>query len=403
MSGPSWLAPITEVPNSSAPAGIYLHVPFCRRVCPYCDFAVLADDPSLHDRFVRALEREIEEVAPSFAGRDFDSIYFGGGTPSALEPRLLRRLLNALHSNFDGAPGAVIHFEANPEDVTEDRAASWRHLGVEFVSLGAQSLDDAALKQLGRRHRSHEAIDAVRILREHRFGTVNIDAMFGRPGQSVDDWRDELERIADLQSDHISGYQLTIHSRTPFSRALDLGVFEELGDDEKLAHFRTTREVLARRGFEAYEVSNFAKSTEHRSRHNPKYWDHRAYIGLGPSAHSHLDGRRWANHSDLGGYLSALERGKSAVVSEEVLDDLELALEVLMLRLRTRAGVSISEYRLRFGFDLEASREAWIERARDAGQLEPVRDRLILTTDGLAIADAAARELAPLRHEVHPR
>lgn len=372
--------------------GIYLHVPFCAAVCPYCDFAVLVGDADRRERFVQTLIAEIN--LHSRAPFPPDTVYFGGGTPSMLEPEQLARVLDALASRFELAADTRIFLEANPEDVTVERLRAWSELGVRTLSLGVQSFDPDRLGFLGRAHTPAEGRLAVELALDAGFDTVSLDLIYGLPGQGVASWQSDLEAAVALGPDHLSCYQLTVHSKTDFGVRKRRGELVELPDDDQAELFELTHRRLHDAGYPGYEVSNFARSPEHRSRHNMKYWDHTPYLGLGPSAHSYAGGRRWWNHRALGSWRRAVAAGERPVAGSEKLSDRELALERLMLGMRTYEGLDGEALRSDYGVDLTADSDA-LERLIGGGFVEREGARIRPTLRGLAIADSIARELAP--------
>lgn len=379
-------------------AGLYLHVPFCSAVCPYCDFAVSVGGEASRQRYVDALLREVAMSSAAMGSGDgdavadtsaFDTFYFGGGTPSALAPEALSEIFVALHRAF-GAP-AWVHFEANPEDVSAESAAHWRRLGVATLSLGVQSFQAPALAFLGRRHAPHRARASVEAARDAGMPAVSLDLIYGLPGQSEEEWQRDLEAAVALEPEHISCYQLTVEPGTPFGRRRARGELEEMAEPGQAALFRLTHRVLADAGYPAYEVSSFARAPEHRSRHNQKYWDHTPYLGLGPSAHSFDGGRRrWWNHRRLGAWGAALDRGEPPVEESEQLTRHDLALERLMLGLRTTAGLDLARFQRRYGVDLRRTDGRLMEKLEGAGLARLDGDRFALTLDGLAVADGLA-------------
>jgi oxygen-independent coproporphyrinogen-3 oxidase len=374
------------------PPGLYLHLPFCSAICPYCDFAVLTGDGARRRRFVDSLCREIalwKADAAAFGG--LDTIYFGGGTPSAQAPEEIAAILAAVRAHLGVVPEPWIHFEANPEDVTAESVRAWRALGVDFLSLGVQSFGAAELAFLGRRHTPDEARRSVELARGAGFPAVSLDLIYGLPGQSAEAWRATLETAVALAPDHLSCYQLTFHEGTPFGSRLARGVMSELPEEAQAELFLLTHRLLADAGYPAYEISNFARSLEHRSRHNPKYWDHTPYLGLGPSAHS-FDGRsRWWNERKLGPWEAEVERGERPVAGREELTLAQLALEALMLGLRTAEGIDLRGYQERYGLDLRRRNEPLVERLVAERLLEVEGAALRPTLAGWAVADAVAR------------
>jgi oxygen-independent coproporphyrinogen-3 oxidase len=373
--------------------GLYLHIPFCSAICPYCDFAVLTGGPERRRRFADHLVREISMWADARSTfESIDTIYFGGGTPSALAVEDLARVLDAARENLSIQPDARVFFEANPEDVTPASVRAWRELGVRFLSLGIQSFDAEALKFLGRRHGPEQARESVEIAQAAGFDTVSIDLIYGLPDQSFDTWRRTLEQSVALQPDHLSCYQLTIHEGTPFGFRLERGKMSELPEAAQGDLFLFTRAFLKDAGIPGYEVSNFARSPEHRSRHNQKYWHHVPYLGVGPSAHSFSGTHRWWNERKLGPYEKRLEAGEKPVAGSEELTRDDLALEALMLRLRTADGIDLDVFRHRYGVDLRKHNEPLIERLVRDGLLRIEGELLIPTLEGLAVADSLARD-----------
>jgi oxygen-independent coproporphyrinogen-3 oxidase len=399
----------------SAP-GLYLHIPFCSAVCPYCDFSVLRAGVPARKRFVEHLIAEVAVAAHEWRDpRPFDTVYFGGGTPSLLPAEDLERVLGACRSHLALAtPAPWIFLEANPEDVTPDACAAWRGFGVRTLSLGVQSFSDEALGFLGRRHNAQQALSAVETAQAAGFDTVSVDLIFGLPGQTAEAWRRELAAAIALGPGHLSCYQLTIHPRTRFGVSAARGQLSELPEEEQAVLFDLTHSFLPDAGFCAYEVSNFARSRDHESRHNRKYWDHTPYLGLGPSAHSLAaasgpnsagasgvtTARRWWNELRTPRWESRVAAGERPVEGEESLGPKALATEAVMLGLRTTAGIDLDGFTARYGVDLLAANDALVARLVAEGHLVvhagPEGGRwLAPTASGLAVADgmAAAFEL----------
>jgi putative oxygen-independent coproporphyrinogen III oxidase len=344
-------------------------------------------------RFADHLISEIALWAPdSSTFERIDTIYFGGGTPSALVPEDIARILGAVRENLSVEDRAWVSFEANPEDVNPENVQAWQDLGVRFLSLGIQSFDADALKFLGRRHTAAEARRSVETARAAGFDTISIDLIYGLPGQPFEIWKRTLEQAVALQPDHISCYQLTFHEGTPFGFRLAKGQMSELPEDAQGDIFLFTHEFLRDHGYPAYEVSNFARSTEHRSRHNQKYWHHVPYLGLGPSAHSFSGTRRWWNERKLGPYEQKIDEGERPIADGEELTRKDLALEALMLGLRTADGIAPGEFQERYGVDLWKQNEPLIERLVRENLLRIEADRLIPTLAGLAVTDSLARD-----------
>jgi oxygen-independent coproporphyrinogen-3 oxidase len=399
-AGPAAGGPETD----RRPPGLYLHVPFCSAICPYCDFAVLTGGPRRRAEFVDSLEAEIAAWRPEAERwRTIDTVYFGGGTPSALAPAQLARILAAARATLPVAPDAWIALEANPEDVTADSVGRWRELGIAMLSLGIQSFDAGTLRFLGRRHTPAQARHAVELALGAGFPVVSIDLIYGaggagesgprQPDREAEQarWRRDLEQAVALGPQHLSCYQLTIHEGTPFGFRAARGELRELPEADQAEAFRFTHTFLAGQGYAAYEVSNFARAPEHQSRHNRKYWDHTPYLGLGPSAHSFDGRRRWWNERKLRPWQAKLAAGQPPVAGSENLGRRELALEELMLSLRTAAGLDLEAFRRRHACNLAARNRPLIADLAARGLLAETGGRLVPTLEGLAVADALAR------------
>ncbi len=351
-------------------------------------------------RFADRLAAEVSLAAPSWPDpRPFDTVYFGGGTPSQLAPEELARVLDACRTHLS-LDSPWVFLEANPEDVTPETCASWRGLGVRTLSLGVQSFSDEALRFLGRRHSGGQAKGAVEAALRAGFDTVSLDLIFGLRGQTAEDWRRDLATAVSLGPQHVSCYQLTIHPRTRFGVQAKHGRLSELPEEEQAVLFDLTHRFLADAGFAAYEVSNFARGPAHQSRHNRKYWDHTPYLGLGPSAHSlatdaSSSARRWWNERGTPRWEKRLAAGERPIEAQEILGPRDLAEEALLLGLRTTAGIDLDGLRARCGVDVLAANEALVERLVDEGRVIVRADpeggrRLVPTLSGLAVADGLA-------------
>ena len=377
-----------RIPNSEG-AGLYIHVPFCTSVCPYCDFAVTIVGEERRSTWARGVAREA--ALYSECGLVFDTVYFGGGTPSSVVADRLSKLLAEVRSRLEIDRNAAIFLEANPEDVTAENVASWRALGVRVVSLGVQSFDDASLAFLGRSHTGDEAFAAAETLLDAGFESVSIDLIYGLPGQTPREWGAQLARAVSLCAPHLSCYQLTFHEKTVLGRRLRRGMVARLPEDSESELFFLTHRTLTDAGYQGYEVSNFAFSPRHRSRHNQKYWNHTPYLGLGPSAHSFVGGRRWWNRRKLRLWQREVDSGRVPVEGHERPTEKQLTLEALMLGLRTVDGVDLDTVGARFGVDIVGANVATIDRFRESGHLTFDGLRIRPTLEGLAIADTLAR------------
>jgi oxygen-independent coproporphyrinogen-3 oxidase len=356
--------------------------------------------PRSRAAYLAALGGEIELAAAGggAAWAAADTVYLGGGTPSALAAEALAEVLadltHGLRVRLAGAGAAHLLLEANPEDVTAASAAAWRRLGFATLSLGVQSLDAGALALLGRRHDEAGARRAVAAARDAGFPTVSLDLIYGWPGQTAERWRRDLAAAVALAPDHLSCYQLTVEPGTAFGAQRRRGTLVELPEDDQAGLFRLTHRLLADAGFPAYEVSSFARDPRHRSPHNRKYWHHVPYLGLGPSAHSFDGGRRrWWNERKLSSWRARVAGGALPRAGEEELSARQLALEALLLGLRTAEGIDLAAFRRRHGGDLVAANPDLLPRLAEGGLARLDDGRLALTLDGLAVADGIAAQL----------
>ncbi|NPB10002.1 MAG: radical SAM family heme chaperone HemW [Thermodesulfobacteria bacterium] len=371
-------------------AGLYLHVPFCRRKCPYCDFFSLpVSDPPVEE-YLRALKKELELRREELEGLVFTTFYVGGGTPSLLPPWFYEELFSFLAGRLSFAPEERT-LEANPEGLTPSLLKEYRLL-FNRLSLGAQSFSPEGLRVLGRLHTVEQTKEAVLRAQEAGFQNLSLDLIFAWPGQTVEMLAREIEEALSLAPEHLSCYELTVEPGTPFEQAFRRGTLRKPREEEILAMFSLLWERLAAAGFEHYEISNYARPGR-RCLHNLFYWRAEPYLGLGAGAASFLGGRRTKNLEDLKGYLSALEQGRRPVGEEEELDSEALFREAVVLGLRLREGVLRRELRERFGFDLAQYYAREIPFLEARGLVHWDGERLRLTARGLLLANVVFREL----------
>lgn len=360
------------------PRHIYVHIPFCARICPYCAFYKERADPAFTGRFCEGIRAELQRESAVERGRP-ETIFFGGGTPTALTTSQLDRLLGGFHEMLDLSALAEWTFEANPGSVSERKAALLREHGVNRISLGVQSFDDSLLELLGRDHSAAQAEASFALLRRAGFENLNIDLMFGLPGQTLAQWRETLRRAIALEPDHVSAYCLTYEEDTDFFLRHARGEFrvDEKADAE---FFELTGEVLGEAGLPRYEISNFAKPG-FESVHNRAYWRGEDYLGIGPSAVSTRGLRRWQNVSDYRAYADRVLAGESASTGDEILTPEMKRAEAIALGLRTGAGVPAE----------------WVEHRPnevaefvDLGLIQREDSRVVLTRSGRLLADSVA-------------
>jgi oxygen-independent coproporphyrinogen-3 oxidase len=369
--------------------GLYLHIPFCQAICSYCNFNRGLLDRELKVRYVAALEREIRLArVEGQAPRPADTIFFGGGTPSLLEPAEVARLIQACRDTFDLQSGAEITLETNPETATPERLDAFRRAGVTRLSFGVQSFDDDELKRLGRIHSSARAVEAVRAAQAVGFDSVSFDLMCWLPGQSMASWMRTVEQSVVLAPEHLSMYLLELYPNAPLKEDMARAGWSQAPDDDAADMYLAALERLDRAGFEQYEISNVARPG-FLSRHNVKYWQGGDWHGFGCGAHSTVDGVRWRNVASTTDYVERLAAGDSASVRIEArrLSDQERIEEALFTGLRLSEGVDRRAFILRHGLD------PWEKYGEALGPF--VGDRLVwrkgdkfgLTRQGMLVAN----------------
>ena len=361
---------------------LYLHIPFCHRVCPYCSFYKHTPGNTSIGSFVEALRIETKNrIAP--LQEKPRTIYLGGGTPSMLSRTHLTELFGSLHDIIDFNTLDEVTLEANPATFDISKARLFRELGVTRVSLGIQSFVPHVLETLGREHSAEQAAESVAVLRDAGIASINIDLMFSIPGQSKSDWQKTLERAIALNPDHISAYNLTYEEDTAFFKSLRRGEMRE-SEDRDAEFFHLADDMLTAVGFDHYETSNYAKPGHHSS-HNGGYWQGEDYLGLGPSAVSTLDGTRWKNVADTNRYISQVAAVGHALVESETLDEEARRLERIALGLRTRDGIPLDL--------LESDGRRRAAQFANEG-LAIIQDgRLMLIHHGRALVDPIVAEL----------
>ena len=367
--------------------GLYIHVPFCLSKCRYCSFYSITS-VDLIDAFVKAIVQEMAFYKDIFSS--FDSLYFGGGTPSLLTIGQVKTLLDKVHKHFDIRPRAEITMEVNPGDVSLEYFQSLLRLGINRLNIGVQSFDDSLLKFLGRRHTVKQAIESIETARNAGFKNLGVDLIYAVHGQNVKTWRQTLKKALSFSPEHLSCYQLSLDRKTPLYKQYKQEGLALPSEKESLDFFITTSKVLTEAGYIHYEVSNFARTCKLESRHNRKYWNHEPYLGLGPAAHSFSGNRRWWNKANVETYLKDIESSKKPVARSEKLSNDELALESLFLGMRTADGVNLESFKKLYGFDLLAVKKRIIGALIDNKLVVLKNNHLCPTLEGMALADSLA-------------
>ena len=369
---------------------LYIHWPFCVSKCPYCDFNSHVRSQIDQQEWQEALLADLAHEARLLPGRRLTSIFFGGGTPSLMEPMTAAALIEAARTHWNAADDIEITLEANPNSVEAARFADLASTGVNRLSLGLQSFDDSALRFLGRAHSAAEGLAAIEIAQKH-FGRVSFDLIYALPGDSEASWSATLDRALSLGTTHLSLYQLTIEPGTRFASMVSKHEFEPLAADTAAELFELTQEKTAAAGLPAYEISNHA-APSHGSRHNLTYWRYGDYAGIGPGAHGRRHGSRTVRHRKPENFLSALRRNGHGIAEEAPLTAREAADEALVMGLRLAEGIDVAALEQRFGVPL-IDRSA-VDRLVCSGHLSTDGYRLSNTPPGRLVLDRILAEIA---------
>ena len=379
------------------PLGIYVHVPFCRSKCHYCDFYSITDmDNQLHDGYLDAVCDHIRETGPLAPNYRVDTVYFGGGTPSYFGAEGMAAILSIIRRSFDVASDAEITFEANPDSINPKLLRRLRGEGFNRVSLGVQCSDDAILQAIGRPHSYEEAVDAVKMIRRAGFKNLSLDLIYGLPDQDLESWQKTLHNILALQPEHISCYGLKLEEGTPLcQRQSQL----RLADDDMQADmYLATVEILRSHGYKQYEISNFCKRNR-ESKHNMKYWTGGEYLGFGPDASSDFAGKRFAVIRDLQGYISGIRSGGQILRENQTVPQRERAGEYLMMHLRTTYGISGEEYEKKFLLPFAPIEKALIQCRSRGHALRGGDGRWHLTAEGFLLSNSIITDLLLLQEK----
>ena len=371
-------------------AGIYIHIPFCKRRCIYCDFFSTTQSEK-KSAYVRAVCRELEMRKDYLEGEDIETIYLGGGTPSQLLREELEEIFNHIYKVYPVREDAEITLEANPDDLTPGYVAMLRHLPINRISMGIQTFQEETLKLLHRRHTATQAIEAFRRCREAGFQNISIDLMYGLPGETLETWKEDLQQSIALRPEHISAYHLIYEEDTVLWKLREQHQVEEADEDLSVSLFSTLIEQLSEAGYQHYEISNFCLPGLH-SRHNSSYWTGKKYLGCGPSAHSFNGVSRQWNVASLDDYLKGVEGGQLDYEVEE-LDLYTRYNDFVLTSIRTCWGMPLSTLRSDFGEELYRYCLRMAKPHLDQGVLEKSEDVLKLTRKGIFVSDGIMSDL----------
>jgi oxygen-independent coproporphyrinogen-3 oxidase len=364
-------------------AGIYLHIPFCKSRCSYCDFATGLYQSDLAQRYVDSLLLDIRTTRQRELSGTVDTIYFGGGTPSMLNPDQIARIVDTVHQCFQVSSDAEVTMEINPGSVTDSILKDFRDAGINRASFGAQTFDDVELARLGRAHDSAATLETFDSLRTAGFDNISFDLIAGLPGQLMSTWERNVERELSLQPEHLSFYLLEVHAGTPLAQHIQRGIQPEPDEDLAGEMYVLMLEHAARAGYEHYEISNLCRPG-FESRHNTKYWTGLPYFGFGCSSHSY-DGHnhRWSNERDVAKYVERIESGQSPIVEETDLTNDDRRAEAVFLGMRLMKGMNLRQYQEDFGVDIRED----LDRFREAGLIEFDGDLVRLTRSGALMSN----------------
>ncbi len=370
-------------------AGLYFHIPFCEHKCEYCDFYSITQVDQI-EQFVNALLREIELRAPELRHETFQTVFFGGGTPSLLTASQMSRIWQKIHDNFQILPDAECTLESNPGTLNLEKLAAFRALGFNRLSMGVQSFNPMELRFLGRIHSVEQVLENFHHARKAGFENINIDLMTAFPGITRDSFGHSLRQAIELGPEHLSCYTLIFEPGTVFYKRMMRGELHPLAESEEAEYYELAAEELGAHGYLQYEISNFARAAQWVCRHNLVYWRHRPYFGFGPSAHSFYQNQRFANQRSLPAYLKALDAGNLAVDFRETLSENQLIFEYIFLHLRLKEGLDLQDFSQRFGADFSRRYEKNLEQLTRAALIEMDERRVRLTARGWLLADTVA-------------
>ena len=379
-------------------AGIYIHIPFCKQACFYCNFH-FSTSLLLKEEMVKSLIKEVElrsaskEDDVSIISKDekIETIYFGGGTPSLLSEVEIQELLSAIKSNYRVNEGAEVTLEANPDDITTEKLKEWKHAGINRLSIGIQSFIERDLKWMNRAHNASQALDCIHLAREAGFNNFSIDLIFGIPGLSNEEWKENVQKVIDLNVPHIACYALTVEPKTALQKMILLKKKENINSDAQAIQYAVLMHMMHDAGYEHYEISNFAKPG-FRSRHNSSYWQGKKYIGIGPSAHSYNGQMRMWNKANNPFYIQSLQQN-TIPFEEETLTTTQQLEEYIMTSLRTIEGMDLQFIEDLFSIKERERIQNILKTQVEKERILVIGNKIILTDEGKLFADAITVKL----------
>lgn len=372
-------------------SALYIHIPFCDHKCIYCDFYSIITSDNIQS-FLSALKNEISYYSKLYrSNRKFTSIFFGGGTPSLMEPEYLEEIILHLKNNFDVDENVEVTMETNPGTVEKEKLRSFKQIGINRISIGIQSFDDDDLKFLTRIHNKQTAIQTVCDAAEVGFENLSVDLIFNLPNQTKEKWLTNLKEAVKLPIKHLSAYSLILEQGTILNKMVLDGKVNIQDEDYDADLYETTIDFLTKNGFEQYEVSNFTKPG-YECIHNNAYWKYRDYLGFGPSAHSFADGKRWWNYTSLKKYISEVELNQNALMNSETLNKTQIHDEYIMLALRS-SGIDVNEYKKMFGESWIKNNYTYLKELSITGNILIDDKNIKLTPKGYAVCDEILKNI----------
>jgi oxygen-independent coproporphyrinogen-3 oxidase len=371
-------------------AGLYLHIPFCKKACHYCDFH-FSTQLDIKTQLSSALAKELSLQSGYLGGETLETIYFGGGTPSLLSEAELNLIFNSIHKHAKVQTSAEVTLEANPDDLTQEKLRELKSAGINRLSIGIQSLDNQVLSFLNRSHDSQQALKSIDAARGAGFPNINVDLIYAIPGRNISLLKKDIDQLLALQPEHISAYSLTIEEKTVFGNWASRGKLSPETEEENASQFDLVMDKLAEAGFEQYEISNYARPG-FQSQHNSSYWKQKKYLGIGPSAHSFNGSDRQVNVSNNHAYLKAIEAGEIPTTIETLSRENRIN-EYIMTSLRTLWGCNTDYLQHNFQFDLLKHQSRYLDRAMKNGLIRLQEKTLVLTRSGKMLADKISSDL----------
>ncbi|HEY9062284.1 MAG TPA: radical SAM family heme chaperone HemW [Pseudobacteroides sp.] len=372
--------------------GLYIHVPFCKSKCYYCDFNSFSNKSELVEAYFEALKKEIIIYGERAEGYEVKTVFIGGGTPSSVDSRYIEDVVRLCRQHFKIAADAEISLESNPGTLSEDKLRAYKYIGINRLSIGLQAWQNRLLKNIGRVHSIEEFVDNYKLAREIGFNNINIDMIFSLPHQTLEDWAETVNNVADLGPEHISCYSLKIEENTVFWEKYEHGEIDEIDDHTDREMYYLAKRQLAGHGYGMYEISNFALEG-YECKHNLIYWKAKEYLGLGAGAHSYFNKKRYNNLYNIEDYIkNYMEYEGKYIEGEAIIDEAESMSEYIILGMRLTCGISQSEFKGRYGIEIMDKFGGKFKKLIGKGLVEHKAGRLLLTQTGLDYANQVFME-----------